>query len=227
MAHRFPATRCLLASLLISAVVLAQTGGGPTGYWEGVIQDPGRELKVGVALARGGDKWVGNIAVPTQNIKAYPLQITVQGETVTFAMAGAPGNPVFKGTVSSDGKSLTGEFSQGTRTLPFALTRTVSTSITKEVAGSWEAEVPEGDKTLRMTLTLANRPDGSATGTFISVDQSGEESPIVAIIQTGSHVLFRAAHGTYEGDLKDGQLVGTWTQGPRPAPLVFKRAKPQ
>jgi hypothetical protein len=227
MPNRTVATRSLPLSLVISASMLAQTGSGPTGYWEGPIQDPGKELKVGVALARSGDKWVGNIAVPAQNIKAYPLHITVEGEAVTFPMAGAPGDPVFKGTVSKDGKTLTGEFSQATRTLPFALTRTASTPITKDVVGFWEAEVPEGGKTLRLTLTLSNGPSGSATGTFISVDQGLEESPIVAIIQTGSHLLFRAAHGTYEGDLKDGQLVGTWTQGPRPAPLVFKRAKPQ
>jgi len=30
--------------------------------------------------------------------------------------------------------------------------------------------------------------------------------------------------GSYEGDVKDGQIVGTWTQGPGSLPLTFKRA---
>ena len=30
--------------------------------------------------------------------------------------------------------------------------------------------------------------------------------------------------GDYDGDLKDGQLTGTWTQGPGTLPLTFKRA---
>jgi hypothetical protein len=28
---------------------------------------------------------------------------------------------------------------------------------------------------------------------------------------------------TYEGDLKAGQIEGTWAQGPKSYPLVFKR----
>jgi hypothetical protein len=38
-------------------------------------------------------------------------------------------------------------------------------------------------------------------------------------------LLVPAVSGTYEGDLKDGELTGTWTQGPRTWPLVFKRSK--
>ena len=42
---------------------------------------------------------------------------------------------------------------------------------------------------------------------------------------TGAHVKFTvpAVGGTYEGDLKDGQIVGNWTQGPGTLPLTFKR----
>ncbi len=204
----------------------AQPGTGPTGYWEGVIKDPGKELKVGVALAKSADGWKGNIAVPAQNVKAMPLTITVEGDAVSFGMPAFPGTPTFKGKVSQDGKSLTGDFTQGTRVVPFALTRTESTPITKDFEGAWEAEVNDPGERLRFTLTLSNGAGGSATGKFISVDQGNEESPIVAIVQTGSHLLMRAAHGTYQGDLRDGQIVGTWTQGPTPAPLVFRRPKP-
>ena len=31
--------------------------------------------------------------------------------------------------------------------------------------------------------------------------------------------------GTFEGELKGGELVGTWVQGPGTLPLVFKRGK--
>jgi hypothetical protein len=31
--------------------------------------------------------------------------------------------------------------------------------------------------------------------------------------------------GTFDGELKGGELAGTWTQGPLNLPLVFKRGK--
>ena len=77
---------------------------------------------------------------------------------------------------------------------------------------------------LRLVLKLTNQP-GGATGTMVSVDQGGTEIPISSITQTGSQLKFTITtiNASYVGDLKDGQLVGTWTQGPGGWPLVFKR----
>ena len=45
------------------------------------------------------------------------------------------------------------------------------------------------------------------------------------IEQTNAHLKFTvpAVGGSYDGDLKDGQLAGTWTQGPVMMPLNFKK----
>lgn len=58
---------------------------------------------------------------------------------------------------------------------------------------------------------------GVAKGFLVSVDQEGAEVPIDAIVQNGSHLklIAQAVAGTFEGDLKDGQLAGTWMQGPK------------
>ena len=60
---------------------------------------------------------------------------------------------------------------------------------------------------------------------LVSVDQGGVEIPIASITQTLSHLAFAITliNASYAGDLKDGQIVGTWTQGPGSWPLVFKR----
>jgi len=78
---------------------------------------------------------------------------------------------------------------------------------------------------LRLVVKLSNGPDGVARGTMISLDQGGAEIPIAAVVQTGSHLklVVQVIAGTYEGDFKDGQLTGNWTQGPGTLPLVFKR----
>jgi uncharacterized protein len=77
---------------------------------------------------------------------------------------------------------------------------------------------------LRLVLKLTNQP-GGAMGTLVSLDQAGAEIPISSIAQAGSQLKFTITtiNASYVGDLKDGQLAGTWTQGPGSWPLVFRR----
>jgi hypothetical protein len=77
---------------------------------------------------------------------------------------------------------------------------------------------------LRLIVKLANEGE-SARGTMVSVDQGGGEIPITQITQSGSALtlVIGPISGRYEGALKDGQLTGTWTQGPQSFPLTFKR----
>jgi hypothetical protein len=192
-----------------------------------------------IDLASTAGKWQGTISIPVQNMKGFPLSaIAVQEDKVSFAMNGIPGNPQFKGTLSSDGKSLSGDFTQGGGTMTFAVVRTgdariepppTSTPITKDLEGAWEGALEVNGTTLRLLLKLSNRPEGGATGTLASLDQGGAEAPVAAVVQTGSHlkVLIPVIVGTFDGDLKDGQLTGTWTQGPNNLPLVFKRPAPR
>lgn len=227
----------LIALILSPAALLAQSAAAPSGHWEGALQVPGQEIKIEVDLASKGEKWEGAIGIPAQNMKGYPLTgITVQGDKVTFAMKGVPGDPQFKGTLAKDGKALSGDFTQGGATFPFTLTRTgdakleppqKSTPITKELEGSWEGTLNVDGTSLRLVAKLSNQPDGTAAGTLVSVDQLGAEIPIATILQTGAHLklLLPVISATYEGDLKDGALTGTWTQGPRSWPLTFKQSK--
>ena len=50
---------------------------------------------------------------------------------------------------------------------------------------------------------------------------------ISSITQTASHLQLNvgAIGATLEGDLKDGRISGTWSQGPARLPLVFTRAQ--
>jgi hypothetical protein len=236
MKHLF-AAQCLLAVLLPSSgTIVVQTTTGPSGHWEGSLQVPGQELRIEIDLANKDDKWEGTIAIPAQSLKGFPLSaISVKAEAVTFALNGVPGEPRFNGTLSKDGKSLSGDFTQGGGTIPFSVTRTgepkieappKSTAITKDLEGSWEGALNVNGTTLRLVFKLSNRAEGTATASVVSVDQGGVEIPAAAVVQTGSHlkIVVRQIAGSYEGDLKDGLLTGTWTQGPGTLPLVLKRA---
>lgn len=233
-----------VAAIAIVAVVLGATAGrglafqaGPTaaGHWTGTIAGP--EIAVEIDLApKGADAWHGTISIPSQGTKGAPLgDVTVKGTAVKFAIPGAPGDARYAGTLSADGTTITGDFMQGGATLTLTLTRQgepkfeapqKSTPITKDLEGTWEGPLDVNGQILRLVLKLANGPNG-ATATLISLDQNNVEIPVATVTQTGSRVklLVTMISGTFDGELKGGELAGTWMQGPLNLPLVFKRAK--
>lgn len=227
-------TAVLLAAASISAVS-AQAPSSAEGHWEGTIQVPAQAIDIVVDLAsRAGGTWEGTITIPQQNVKAMPLSdITVSDDAVGFAMKGVPGDPRFKGKLSKDPRSLSGDFTQGGATIPFTLSwkgepriepPARSTAVTPEFEGSWEGTLNAGGTPLRLTIKLANEGE-QATGTMVSVDQGGVELPITTIRQEGARLVLLVASvgGSYEGELKEGRIEGTWTQGPNSLPLVFTR----
>lgn len=229
-----PLAACVLLAVLPGPAP-AQSAAGPAGHWEGTIEAPGQALAIQVDLAsRAAGTWEGSITIPAQGIKSFPLaQVTAKDGAVGFVMKGVPGDPTFKGTLSKEGRSIAGDYTQGTVTLPFTLAwkgdaviapAAKSTPITADVAGTWEGALDVNGTTLRLVATLTDHSDG-ATGTVVSVDQGGVEIPIATIVQAATHVTLTvsAIGAVFEGDLKNGQLAGTWKQGPGSLPLVFKR----
>jgi hypothetical protein len=216
-------------------LVLAQNKPAGTGHWEGSIQTPdGNSMDFSVDLDQNAkNEWIGDIDIPARNTKDAPLaKITASGTKLTFGFGA--GGPTFAGEVAADGKSIKGELTVGDNSMPFALKwvsepkvvlPVASPPVAKEFEGFWEGEIagPDGN-TLRVQLKLANTPEG-ANGVFISVDQGGAEIPINNIKQEGAKLSFelKVAGGTYTGELKEGAIAGTWTQGMYSAPLVFKK----
>ena len=236
--HLASAVVVLAAAVSVPAVARAGQAPSASGHWTGVLNTPAQPLDVEVDLKPGTPPaWVGTISIPAQNLKAFPLSsIAVEGTAVSFVMANIPGTPTFKGTLSADGATLSGDFAQGGGSIPFTMTRkgdavitppAKSTTVTKDLEGTWNGTLAAGGQTLRLTLKLANGAE-AATGSIVSVDQGGVEIPIASIVQAGSHLTLElpTIGGSYAGDLKDGKLVGTWSQGPGSLPLEFVRAAP-
>ena len=98
--------------------------------------------------------------------------------------------------------------------------------LTKELVGTWEGTLTLGSQPLRIVLKLTNGTDGLASGVLVSPDQSAQEVPIAAILQTGSRVrvIIPAIRATFEGELKDQQLTGNLVQGTNSMPIVLKRS---
>jgi hypothetical protein len=230
----------LLALLLLSPVppLLAQTGVGPAGHWEGAIHAPNMEVPIEIDLAKNGN---GDLSgtFTGQNVKALPLAaFSIDGRSVGFQIKGsAPADRVFKGAFSADGTSIAGEYSQGGYSVPFNVTRkgdarieapATSAAISKSLEGTWNGTLNINGEQRTLVLTLTNQPDGTAVGHFVNVEEA-LEIPIATITQTLSTVTLdvKAVGGSYSGTLnpEGTELVGTLTQGSGALPLTLKRAQ--
>lgn len=237
-----PFTRMLLiaALLLLPASSLrAQTAVDPSGHWEGAVHAPNMEVKIEIDLAKNSK---GELAgtFSGRDVKGLPLaRVVVEGKSISFH---AREDQTFKGTISADGTSMSGELTGTDPTgkafsVPFSLTRTgdarieppaKSAPIGKELEGTWNGTLEVQGKQLRLVLKMANQSDFTSTGSIVTLDQGALEVP-VAITQKGSSVSLDAKviGGSFSGTLnpEGTELAGTWTQGALVLPLTFRRAK--
>jgi hypothetical protein len=230
--------KAVLAALLVVLVpsLRAQTAADPSGHWEGAIQAPDVEVRIEVDLTRNGNgELAGTISIPANTLKGLPLSsVTVENGAVTFDVRLAGGGR-FQGEILADGKSLSGVFAGQAGTAPFSLTRTSdarieappkSAPIGEEVQGMWNGTL-EVDGGRRLLLKMSNLPDGTSTGSVVSIDEGGLEIP-VAIIQEGARLTLdmRMVGGSYTGALNGAgtELVGTYTTPRSTLPLTFRRS---
>jgi hypothetical protein len=223
----------LLGLLLTAGVLLAQDG--PRGHWTGTIQIPDQPLAVEIDLDKTAGGWIGSIAIPSQNVSGLPLEaITFSDGKWTFRIKGAPGAPSFTGSLSADGKTLSGSVTQAGGSIPFSVSRVgdakveeikKSPAVAKEFLGTWEGTLEVG-QALRIVFKIANNENG-ASAVLVTVDQGGLEIPVTAIEQQGAKLTLvaKSIGGEYRGEInKDGtELNGTWMQSGNELPLNLKR----
>jgi hypothetical protein len=238
-----PYTRMLVAVMLLLVPppsLRAQPAADPSGHWEGTVHAPNMEVKIEIDLAKNNKgELAGTFGNLEQNVKSLPLSsFAVDGQSIRFQIKGAPGERTFQGTLSADGQSLSGDYTQAGHAMPFTLSRTGdprieapvrSAAIAKELEGTWNGTLDVNGTRRRLVLAMSNQPDGTVTGSIVNVDE-GLEIPITTITQRASGVALdlKAVGGSYTGALnaEGTELVGTWTQGTATLPLKFQRAKP-
>jgi hypothetical protein len=206
------------------------------GHWSGALETPVGQIGMEVDLDKTATGWVGSVSIPVQNATGIQLgSITFADGKAAFVFKGGPGNPSYSGTLSADGKTLDGTFSQGQQSLPLKLTRTgeakvelpkASPPIAAEFLGAWNGSINFGAE-LRVVLTLSNGKAG-AEAMMVSLDQDNAEIPVSTITQTGTKLTLdvKAVGGAFEGNInKEGtEISGTWSQLGNGTPLVLKKA---
>jgi hypothetical protein len=236
MYRPFRPSLLVVVSLLLSAPGLrAQSVPDASGHWEGQIQIPGHLLTVSVDMVRNpAGTWIGSLTIPHSATTDVPLDVvTVAGASVQFA-ASLPGKTSFDGSLSPDGRGLSGTVSNAEGGVPFQLSRTgdadvkmppPSSPMSNAFEGTWEGTLETDSQTRRVQVKLAPAADGTATATIISVDKGNLEVPVTTVTLHDRQLQLeaRAISGTYRGTLgADGTIAGEWSEGGLHFPLMLK-----
>jgi CubicO group peptidase (beta-lactamase class C family) len=168
----------------------------------------------------------GTLDSPDQGAMGIPCaDFHLDGAALTFAVPVVHGS--WKGTVAADGKTLTGEWTQGApMPLTFARDTFVAAEKPSTVDGVWLGTLEAGGQSLRVQIRVKSDAAGKEYCTLDSLDQGlmGADCDKVAFAAPKFSFDVPAVHGHWEGTLAaDGQaLKGEWNQG-APMTLDFAR----
>jgi hypothetical protein len=223
-----------LALLLISASVVHAQTIDPTGHWKGTIEMPNNPVDFEIDIARSGPgELIGTVTAGADRATLPLLKVTLEGSSITFF---GRTDQAFRGELLPSGTALSGTASLNGHSLPFSMGRTgdariepppTSPAVSKQLEGVWSGTLWAGDKQVRLSLTIANQPDGTSLAHSVSVDEGGLTIPTV-VSQSGRSVTIetRGVITSYVATLNEAatELSGTWTQGATSLPLTMTRA---
>lgn len=221
-----------LLVLTLATTASAQVPAALHGTWV-ITSAEGRKLPAGahVAMVIGADGYQG-ITNGKINERGT-MKVDASAKPMAIDLAISEGTSAGKtqlavAEVSGDTLQLAlaepGSTSRPTAVTQQGLTLTKIKPLAAGLAGRWEASITVGSVTQHVALTLMSGPDGLATGTLGPAD--GNAAPLNAVVQMGSTVrlILSSARATFEGTLENGELRGTWSQGPQSVPAVFKKS---
>ncbi len=152
--------------------------------------------------------------------------IKLEGQALSYSVPTVHGT--WKGTVSADGKTLTGTWDQG-QAAPLVFTRDTFVPARKpsRVDGIWFGTLQPGSTTLRIQLHVKSDKNGKEYCSLDSLDQHATGLDCATVTFSGDDFAFDVpvVQGHYGSKLSaDGnRLAGTWTQGNHPLPLTLAR----
>ena len=99
------------------------------------------------------------------------------------------------------------------------------TAVAKELEGDWEGDMTAVDHNVHVRLTLANQAKGPATARLLYKGRQEAAIDIGMVTQYADLLTLESAEASlvYDARIRDGEISGTWQQGPYEFVLVFHR----
>jgi fermentation-respiration switch protein FrsA (DUF1100 family) len=212
--------RALLLFALFPALLCGQS---VIGDWQGSLAVGGSGLRVVFHFTQtSAGALHATFDSLDQDAKGIAVSsVTLKGSKLSLASAAV--NGTYEATLSADGNTLDGTWTQGSP-IPLKLERIVKNDLT----GEWSGALDAGGQKLRLVFHIA-ATTGGLKASLDSLDQGANGIPIGSITRDGGGIHMEAPviGGKYEGKLSaDGNAIdGTWTQGV-PLSLRLTRGAP-
>jgi len=186
----------------------AQKPADVVGDWSGVLQPSGGSLRLALHVSKDA---AGKLSVTLDSLdqNAMGLQgsnAVLNGNDFSFAIPSVSGT--YNGTLASDGKSISGTWSQG-GPLPLVFTRQRPAQ-PKDVVGDWSGALQAGGGSLRLALHVSRDAAGKLSVTLDSLDQNAMGLQGSNAVLKGNSFSFEipTVSGTYTGTLdSDGKSI--------------------
>ena len=119
---KFVLSICCLLLFLMGAPVHAQTQ-DISGTWQGTLHTPGRDLRLVLKISKAPDGKLGAVmySIDQGGQAITASSVSLDGSSVKYAVAVINGS--FEGTLSADGSTITGKWTQGPQPLDLELGR--------------------------------------------------------------------------------------------------------
>jgi len=222
----------LLGFFLFACLAQAQD---ITGDWQGTLSVGAAELHLVLHIAKGPDGALkATLDSVDQNANGIPVSsITLKDSKLNLGVDAVHGT--YEGTVSPDGKTISGTWSQG-QSLPLEFKRAAAAPAKTEpkpakpsdIDGAWLGTLAMGSIKLRVVFHIVNTADG-LTATLDSLDQGMNGLATSSVTRNGASLKIEASKidGVFEGKIAPdlSSIDGTWTQGGGSTPLVLKPIK--
>ena len=173
-------------------------------------------LRLHLGISEGNDVDC-SLDSPDQGAQGIPCTAVDVGEgTLSFSVSAVHGT--WKGTVSADGKTLTGVWDQGSpQPLVFTRDTFVAAAKPSRVDGIWLGTLKDGAMALRLQLHVKSDAQGKEYCSMDSVDQHARGMDCSNVVFSGEDFAWDVpvVKGHWAGKLSvDGNtLTGTWGQG--------------
>ena len=217
-------TLCLLSAIALASPVAAQSQPRIAGDYVGSLG--GLHLRLHLRADPAG-VLSGSLDSLDQGAMGLPCaDLRLDVRALSFSVPSVHGS--WKGTVSTDGQTLTGTWDQGSlMPLIFARDTFVAARKPSRVDGVWLGTLQAGGSALRIQLHVKSDNSGQEFCAFDSLDQRAIGLACAQAAFTGHDFSFDVpiVGGHYQGELStDGNtLTGSWSQKKTAFPLTLKR----
>jgi tRNA A-37 threonylcarbamoyl transferase component Bud32 len=230
---------------LAEIVIRPRAGSDLQGYWKGTIGTGPDALPLNWKIAEPTNgTYRAELDNPNQGALGQPTRVEYNRPTVKLVLATR--NGMFQGEINSDHTELKGSWIQGGESAPASFKRgdyaaeqaqeafkDYSFKSTNDLQGHWQTafilnETPVAFP-VHLALDIAKLPDGTFSATVASIYHLGNSDPRPTsdfkYSPPNLHMGWKWMNDRFEGELKNGKIVGRWIAGGTEFPVTFERSR--